>query len=117
MTHRYRPTVGTANRADVRRLRQLEEQNSSLIEKLGRQQRQLRGGSTSRDKAIRRLEVMLIQRVGHCADESSENREVEAIRTTMDAARCEQLIAARRTRRAPSRRSTPPCRRSGTSAP
>jgi hypothetical protein len=57
MTHRYRPTVGAANRADVRRLRQLEEQNSSLIEKLGRQQRQLREGFTSRDKAIRRLDA------------------------------------------------------------
>jgi hypothetical protein len=54
--------VGAANRADVRRLRQLEEQNSRLVEKLDRQQRQLREGFTSRDKTILRLEEMLAAR-------------------------------------------------------
>jgi hypothetical protein len=53
--HMLSHLVGAANRADVRRLRQLEEQNGALIEKLNRQQQQLRDGFTSRDATIRRL--------------------------------------------------------------
>jgi hypothetical protein len=98
--HMLSHLVGAANRADIRRLRQLEEQNGRLIEKLDRQQQQLRDGFTSRDETIRRLEEMLVRRNGHPVDDASENREIEALRTVIahvnrklgqEAARREQL--------------------------
>ena len=51
--------VGAANRADIRRLRDLEAENSALLEKVGRQQRQLRDGIVTRDKTITDLNEML----------------------------------------------------------
>jgi hypothetical protein len=86
--HMLSHLVGAANRADVRRLRQLEEQNSRLVEKLDRQQRQLREGFTARDKTIRRLEEMLTRQVGHHVDDASENRQVEALRTAITHVNC-----------------------------
>jgi hypothetical protein len=56
--HMLSHLVGAANRADIRRLRQLEEDNADLTAKLERQQRQLRDGFTSRDETIRRLNGM-----------------------------------------------------------
>jgi hypothetical protein len=61
--HMLSHLVGAANRADIRRLRQLEEDNATLAGKLERQQRQLRDGFTSRDEAIRRLNGMLARAV------------------------------------------------------
>jgi hypothetical protein len=85
--HMLSHLVGAANRADIRRLRQLEDQNGALIEKLNRQQQQLRDGFTSRDETIRRLNEMLVQRGEHVSDEppSSDlaNREVEALRNVI----------------------------------
>lgn len=57
--HMLSHLVGAANRADIRRLRQLEEENRALIEKVNRQQKQLRDGFTSRDQTIRRLNELL----------------------------------------------------------
>jgi hypothetical protein len=57
--HMLSHLVGAANRADIRRLRQLEEDNAALSEKLERQQRQLRDGFTSRDQTIRQLNAVL----------------------------------------------------------
>jgi hypothetical protein len=57
--HMLSHLVGAANRADIRRLRQLEEHNADLTAKLERQQRQLRDGFISRDETIRRLNGML----------------------------------------------------------
>lgn len=56
--HMLSHLVGAANRADIRRLRQLEQENGALTEKLHRQQ-QLRGGFTSRDETIRQLNGLL----------------------------------------------------------
>ena len=50
--HMLSHMVGAANRADIRRLRQLEEDNAALAAKLERQQRQLRDGFTARDDKI-----------------------------------------------------------------
>ena len=61
--HMLSHLVGAANRADIRRLRQLEEDNETLTAKLERQQRQLRDGFTSRDESIRRLSDMLARTV------------------------------------------------------
>jgi hypothetical protein len=57
--HMLSHLVGAANRADIRLLRQLEEDNAVLGAKLERQQKQLRDGFTSRDESIRRLGSML----------------------------------------------------------
>ena len=62
--HMLSHLVGAANRADIRRLRQLEEENESLAAKLERQQRQLRDGFTSRDESVRRLSDLLARAVG-----------------------------------------------------
>jgi hypothetical protein len=62
--HMLSHLVGAANRADIRRLRELEAQNGALTAKLERQQRQLRDGFTGRDQIIRRLNDLLAQSVG-----------------------------------------------------
>ena len=62
--HMLSHLVGAANRADIRRLRELEAENGALTAKLERQQRQLRDGFTGRDQTIRRLNDLLAQNVG-----------------------------------------------------
>jgi Uncharacterized protein conserved in bacteria (DUF2325) len=57
--HMLSHLVGAANRADIRRLRQLERENAELVEKAERQQRHLRDGFAERDLTIRRLREML----------------------------------------------------------
>jgi Uncharacterized protein conserved in bacteria (DUF2325) len=57
--HMLSHLVGAANRADIRRLRQLEEDNAALAAKVERQQRQLREGFMARDETIRRLNAVL----------------------------------------------------------
>jgi nicotinamide mononucleotide adenylyltransferase len=65
--HMLSHLVGAANRADIRRLRQLEEDNATLAAKLERAQRQLREGFTSRDESIRRLNDTLARVVSQDA--------------------------------------------------
>jgi hypothetical protein len=62
--HMLSHLVGAANRADIRRLRELEAENGTLAAKLERQQQQLRDGFTGRDQTIRRLNDLLAQNVG-----------------------------------------------------
>jgi hypothetical protein len=57
--HMLSHLVGAANRADIRRLRVLEEENAALVATLERQQRQLRDGFVERDATIRRLNAAL----------------------------------------------------------
>jgi hypothetical protein len=57
--HMLSHLLGAANRADIRRLRQLEQENTALAAKVDRQQRQLHDGFAARDQAIRRLTEML----------------------------------------------------------
>src|SRR5690242_19219865 len=66
--HMLSHLVGAANRADIRRLRQLEEDNAALAAQIERQQRQLRDGFTVRDETIRRLTDALARRAGERAD-------------------------------------------------
>jgi hypothetical protein len=61
--HMLSHLVGAANRADIRRLCRLEEENAALAAKLERQQKQLRDGFTGRDETIRRLNDMLARKV------------------------------------------------------
>jgi hypothetical protein len=64
--HMLSHLVGAANRADIRRLRQLEEEKAELEEKVERQQQQLRDAIVARDATIRELrealEARLIER-------------------------------------------------------
>jgi Uncharacterized protein conserved in bacteria (DUF2325) len=57
--HMLSHMLGAANRADIRRLRQLEEENAALSARLEAQQRQLRDGFTEREGRIRLLNEAL----------------------------------------------------------
>ena len=85
--HMLSHLVGAANRADIRRLRQLEEEIGVLTGTLGRQQRQLRDGFTSRDETIRQLKDMLIRRVEHPSDDAIRSAgtggEIEALKNVI----------------------------------
>ena len=61
--HMLSHLVGAANRADIRRLRQLEDENAQLEGKVGRQQQQLRDAIVSRDATIRELRGALEERI------------------------------------------------------
>jgi hypothetical protein len=61
--HMLSHLVGAANRADIRRLRQLEDENAQLEAKVGRQQQQLRDVVVSRDATIRDLRCALEERI------------------------------------------------------
>jgi len=61
--HMLSHLVGGANRADIRRLRQLEEANTELEAKVGRQQQRLRTAIISRDATIQELRRMLEERI------------------------------------------------------
>jgi Uncharacterized protein conserved in bacteria (DUF2325) len=57
--HMLSHLVGAANRADIRRLRQLEADNADLLAKVERQQAALRDAVVERDRRIRELQDML----------------------------------------------------------
>jgi hypothetical protein len=61
--HMLSHLVGAANRADIRRLRQLEAEKTELDAKVARQQQQLRDAIVSRDATIRELHRMLEERL------------------------------------------------------
>jgi hypothetical protein len=61
--HMISHLVGATNRADIRRLRQLEDDNATLVDKLERQQVQLHDGFIERDKAIQHLTALLERRI------------------------------------------------------
>ena len=61
--HMLSHLVGAANRADIRRLRQLEADNAALEAKVGRQQQQLRDAVVSRKTTIQRLRHALEERI------------------------------------------------------
>ncbi|HLH94447.1 MAG TPA: DUF2325 domain-containing protein [Xanthobacteraceae bacterium] len=82
--HMLSHLVGAANRADIRRLRQLEEDNAALSAKVERQQKQLRDGFTSRDETIRALNDLLAKTAGRDAAASVlEAGEEQTLRDTL----------------------------------
>jgi hypothetical protein len=81
--HMLSHLVGAANRADIRRLRQLEQEIGALTEKLCRQQRHRRDGFTSRDETIRRLNEALICRVDEGVQSFEAGREIETLRSVI----------------------------------
>jgi hypothetical protein len=68
--HMLSHLVGAANRADIRRLRQLETENAGLLAKVERQQRQLRDAVVARDGTIRELNRALEARIDPGQDRS-----------------------------------------------
>ena len=76
--HMLSHLVGAANRADIRRLSELEAENAALRDKLARQQDHLRDGIASRDARIRELGALLAGRIAdqseQSADEASDER-------------------------------------------
>jgi hypothetical protein len=76
--HMLSHLVGAANRADIRRLRQLEEDNAALAARIERQQRQLRDGFMARDETIRRLTDALARSAGERAD-ATANADTKAL--------------------------------------
>ncbi|MDR3538869.1 MAG: DUF2325 domain-containing protein [Acetobacteraceae bacterium] len=62
--HMLSHLVGAANRADIRRLAELEEDNARLNEKLQKQQQRLHEAVTSRDSHIQALQRALAERIG-----------------------------------------------------
>jgi hypothetical protein len=66
--HMLSHLVGAANRAYIRRLRQLEADNADLLAKVERQQRQLRDAIVARDTTIRELSRALEARIDRGPD-------------------------------------------------
>src|SRR5262249_45021680 len=79
--HMLSHLVGAAGRADIRRLRQIEEENAALREKVQRQQDQIRDSVLSRDAKIRDLNALLASAVARGADTAPERGRADAIRT------------------------------------
>ena len=70
--HMLSHLVGAANRADIRRLRELGQANATLAAKVEQQQRQLRDGFAARDQTIGRLSDLLArQRNDHSGQPQS----------------------------------------------
>lgn len=72
--HMLSHLVGAANRADIRRLAQLEAEKTELEEKVARQQARLRDSLTERDETIRKLNQALAERL---SDQAEQNASVE----------------------------------------
>lgn len=71
--HMLSHLVGAANRADIRRLTALEEENAALLAKVQRQQARLHEAVTSRDATIRRLGALAARQVRAAADPGDDD--------------------------------------------
>jgi Uncharacterized protein conserved in bacteria (DUF2325) len=86
--HMLSHMIGAANRADIRRLCQLEQENAALSAKLELQQRQLRDGFVERDNKIRLLNEALSRALAQapaCAEHADDDvRAAEAALIDLD---------------------------------
>jgi hypothetical protein len=73
--HMLSHLVGAANRADIRRLRQLEQENEALAAKVERQQRRLSDGFAARDQTIRQLNELMARQTSERPDRPSSSEE------------------------------------------
>lgn len=80
--HMLSHLVGAANRADIRRLAELEAENDRLRAKLARQQDQLRDGLVSRDARIQELNGLLARRIAE--DAAASQQDDTSDRATLD---------------------------------
>ena len=72
--HMLSHLVGAANRADIRRLQQLEAENAELDAKIVRQQQQLRDAIVARDATIRELRGVLEEHFQSDRERGAERR-------------------------------------------
>lgn len=87
--HMLSHLVGAANRADIRKLADLEAENDHLHTKLARQQEQLRDGIVRRDARIKELNDLLARRIGEEAlagepDDVSERAALEGLVASLE---------------------------------
>lgn len=97
--HMLSHLVGAANRADIRRLRELEAENDALTAKLERQQRQLRDGFTGRDQTIRRLNDLLAESIGSRVETQAPVSEDERVALRAAIAELNQRLESETARR------------------
>jgi hypothetical protein len=97
--HMLSHLVGAANRADIRRLSELEAENAALHSKLARQQDHLRDGITSRDAKIRELSTLLARRIAGETDADRSDGSDQAALAKLIAG-LEQRLRAETNRRA-----------------
>ncbi len=85
--HMLSHLVGAANRADIRRLVALEEENAALHAKIDRQQQRLQEMSVERDTAVRELSAQVARLTARRADENATalQAEVEMLREALAA--------------------------------
>jgi hypothetical protein len=85
--HMLSHLVGAANRADIRRLVALEEENAALQAKLERQQQRLREMSLERDAAIHDLSAQIARLTGRPPQASHDEllAQVESLRDALAA--------------------------------
>jgi hypothetical protein len=77
--HMLSHLVGAANRADLRRLRRLEQENAGLAAKIQRQQSHLRDGFAARDRTIDHLNKVLARRDSERPHYSQEPSDSDAL--------------------------------------
>jgi hypothetical protein len=78
--------VGAANRADIRRLRELQLENAALASKIERQQRQLHQGFAERDAKISHLNELLAEQASRLSKPpaSTEPNEDDSLIPVLD---------------------------------
>jgi hypothetical protein len=96
--HMLSHMIGAANRADIRRLRQLEADNATLTAKLEAQQHQLRDGFTDRDGRIRLLNEALSRALAQ-APPSAEHAGADTAAARNALADCERRLGREVARR------------------
>jgi hypothetical protein len=97
--HMLSHLVGAANRADIRRLQQLETEKAELEAKVRRQQQQLRDAVVSRDVTIQELRHALEERIVHERSGGAEHPSEPDQRTLADlAADLKRRLATAETR-------------------
>ena len=84
--HMLSHLVGAANRADIRRLAELEAENDRMRIKLARQQDQLREGLLSRDAKIQELNGLLARRIadGPVNEQSDDAAALERVIASLE---------------------------------
>ncbi|OAJ62220.1 peptidase [Paraburkholderia ginsengiterrae] len=100
--HMLSHLVGAANRADIRRLVALEEENAALKEKLERQQSQMQELGMQRDASIAALNEQIAQFVTQTARQLHGNAadlQAEVLRLRDRLAEADQRVALHTTRR------------------
>ncbi len=80
--HMLSHLVGAANRADLKRLLELEQEKDFLLEQLNSTRRQMRDGWAARDKELQELRALLTRRLSDATPSPEETGEA-AVRKTV----------------------------------